>query len=79
MKRYWHENTQLIIGNAREIGLRERLIYDEGYVRPSHCDRPKFNSDRMYGLYIDYDEGTYMVVSASTALRLLTEYDFVED
>lgn len=61
----------LYVGSAREISRTWNHLRKVGYA-PSHCEPPKFNYERAYGLSITED-GTMYVLSASTALEMICD------
>lgn len=59
------------VGSAREINSLYGNFAKRNIYWPSHCDYPRFNNDRIYGLHCDYETEVMYVVSADTVLRLL--------
>jgi hypothetical protein len=82
MKQYLlsdEENTYtLFVGEAQEVkaayrSMRKAWINDVSNLCPSHCDFPKFNYSRCYGLFINDTEMTFHVISSDTALRMISD------
>ncbi len=65
------DGVVMYVGTAREICSLYRNFVERAIWMPSHCDWPKFNMRRNYGIYVDADADTMSVVSASTVLALL--------
>ena len=70
MKILTNEDGILYIGTAREICSLYKNFAEREIWTPSHCERPKFNMSRNYGIHVGEDE-IMRVVSASTVLALL--------
>ena len=57
MKRLIDENGDMLyVGTAREISRVYRGLNRTEFATPSHCDVPKFNFGKMYGLRIDFTD-----------------------
>ena len=68
----------LYVGEAQAVkavyrSMRKAWINDVSNFCPSHCDFPKFNYSRCYGLLINETEMTFHVVSSDTALRMIAD------
>lgn len=71
MKVLTGDEDVLYIGTAREICSLYKNFAEREIWTPSHCERPKFNMSRNYGIHVGYEDETMYVVSASTVLALL--------
>lgn len=71
MKILTNEDDILYIGTAREIKSLYKNFAEREIWTPSHCECPKFNMSRNYGIHVGYEDKTMYVVSASTVLALL--------
>lgn len=71
MKIFKDEEGILYVGTAREICSLYKNFVERAIWMPSHCDWPKFNMDRNYGIHVYYKNEVMYVVSASTVLTLL--------
>lgn len=68
----------LTVGEAADIRAIEksmRRAWEDGRSRicPSHLDRPRFNSERVYGIIVENGRfhDTYYIVTADTMLRMM--------
>ena len=73
MKKYNIENGILYVGTARQICSLYKNFLSREIVMPSHCDFPKFNMGRMYGLLIDFEDDVMYVASSDTVVRILCQ------
>ena len=72
--------AELVIGTADEIksfekSMRRAWLKDKSNVWPSHLDKPKYNSTKIYGIGVEREErhSIYYILSADTILRLMYE------
>ena len=78
MKLYFNNDGELVIGTAREIkSLWKNLVKKTNFC-PVFCEEPKFNMDKMYGIYINdtnYGEFTngMVVVNSDTCLEIIAQ------
>lgn len=71
MKKYNIGTSILYVGTARQICSLYKNFLSREIVMPSHCDFPKFNMGRMYGLLIEDD--VMYVASSDTVVRILCQ------
>lgn len=84
MKAKYLENMNIYVGTAREISSLYRNFSKREVFCGSHCEFPKFNCSRMYGIIVDLGEENRRgygipvmhVVTTETLVRMWEGGDF---
>ena len=81
MKVRYLDNKNIYVGTAREISRLYWNFSKREIFRGSHCEFPKFNYNRMYGIVVDLDEENrsipvMYVATTDTLVRVWESGDF---
>lgn len=84
MKVRYLDNINIYVGTAREISRLYWNFSKREIFCGSHCEFPKFNYSRMYGIIVDTDEESRRgygipvmhVVTTDTLVRMWEDGDF---
>lgn len=74
MKTIYLEDKNIYLGTAREISNLYWNFSRRDIFCPSHCEFPKFNYDRRYGIVVDFDEE----VGSIPVMYVMTEGNALE-
>lgn len=69
----FYKKTDLFVGEAHEIKELYKRLEKRGNLRPLYAEFPRFNEERLYGLYIDLETRYFQVASSDTVLRMLLD------
>lgn len=66
----------LYVGTTKEISKRFHQLDEAGIYEYGFCQKPIFKPDRMYGLWLDNNEGSMEVLNANTVLEYFVDDSF---